>query len=505
MRTRNAYPDWVEKYRGEGKEIKVADGRYYLTSYEYRIVDGKRKKVSTGNLGTIKPEGLIPSCKKGQTIRKQVSSPLEYGASYLLESIGKDILSNLNKTFNEQLSSQIFEMAKIGLVSPSPFKRMEMIHSNSYGSLLRPNLPLSPSTITSVLKEIGMNRAAQLNFMRNYYDGTEYIIFDGTRLVSHSLGEKSYNHCSIDDPQMNLQYCFSLKPEKKPIYFRGFTGNKTDISVLNTCVSESGLKNLVFISDKGYYSRNNAELLTASCISFIMPIKRNDERIDYSSLDVSRMAGFDGFFNYHSRPIFYKTIQNLAIAYGPYRNDDEKKRMVTKERVVLYFDQKMRNKEIMDATSGKEGDIESLKDKKFSSMGTIALATTIIENKSSKELYEIYKERELIEDANDAYKHVMQKNASYLQDISSYNGWLFINHITLLLYYRIYNKIKEKGLTSKYSVADVIENAKRITIQKIAGEDIVEIGTKTSYKEMRGIFGDSIPTCKKFRINNLYS
>ena len=494
MRIRKDYPEWVEKYRGKGKEIKVKDNRYYLTSYEYRIVDGKKKKVSTGNLGTIKPEGLIPATKKGKTIRSQVSSPLEYGASYLLESIGNDILENLNKAFNEQLSSQIFEMAKIGLISPSPFKRMDLIYSNSYGSILRPNLPLSPATITSVLKEIGMNRAAQLNFMKNYYDGTEYIIFDGTRLVSHSLGEKSYNHCNIDDPQMNLQYCFSLKPEKKPIYFKGFTGNKTDISLLNTCISESGLENLIFIADKGYYSKSNASLLTSSCISYIMPIKRNDERIDYSSLDMTSMTKFDGFFKFHMRPVFYKIIQNLTISYGPYRNEEDKKRMINDETIILYFDQKMRNKEIMDAISNKEGDIELLKDKKIISMGTITLATTITENKTPKEIYEIYKERELIEDANDAYKHVMQKNASYLQDINSYNGWLFINHITLLFYYRIYNKIKDKGLTSKYSVADVIENTKRITIQKIAGEEIIEIGTKTSNNEMKSIFGNLIPT-----------
>lgn len=495
MRTRKAYPDWVEKHRGEGKEIKMIGGRYYLTSYEYRTVDGRRKKVSTGTLGTIRPEGLIPSCKKGQTIRSQVTAPLEYGASFLLESLGNDILSNLNETFSSKLSNQIFEMAKIGLVSPSPFKRMELIYSNSYDSRLRPNLPLSPSTITSVLNEIGSNREAQLNFMRKYYDGTEFIIFDGTRLVSHSLGEKGYNHCNIDDPQMNLQYCFSLRPEKKPIYFKGFTGDKTDISILKTCIRESGLNNMIFIADKGYYSGSNAEELTKNGISYIMPVKRCDKRIDYASIDMSSMDGFDGFFSFQSRPIFYKTIQRASAA-GAKGTDakGETEEPKPSETIVLYFDQKMRGKEIMDSTCGKDGGIDDLKERKFRSMGTIALATTIKEEKTPKEIYEIYKERELIEDANDAYKNVMRKNASYLQNTNSYYGWLFINHITLLLYYRVYNKIKEKGMTSKYSVADVIEQAKRITIQEVAKENIVEIGTKVEYDRLADIFDNSIPT-----------
>lgn len=493
MRTRNIYPDWVEKHRGEGKEIKLIGGRYYLTSYEYRTVDGKRKKVSTGTLGTIRPEGLIPSCKKGQTIRSQVTAPLEYGASFLLESLGKDILSNLNETFSSRLSNQIFEMAKIGLVSPSPFKRMDLIYSNSYDSRLRPNLPLSPSTITAVLNEIGSNREAQLNFMRKYYDGTEFIIFDGTRLVSHSLGEKGYNHCNIDDPQMNLQYCFSLKPEKKPIYFKGFAGDKTDISVLKTCIQESGLTDMIFIADKGYYSGSNAEELTKNGISYIMPVKRCDKRIDYASVDMSSMDGFDGFFSFQSRPIFYKTMQRASPA-GTESHDGKTEKKTPCETIVLYFDQKMRGKEIMDSTRGKDGGIEELKERKFRSMGTIALATTIKEEKTPKEIYEIYKERELIEDANDAYKNVMRKNASYLQSTNSYYGWLFINHITLLLYYRVYNKIKEKGMTSKYSVADVIEQTKRITIQEVAKENIVEIGTKVEYDRLVDIFEDSIPT-----------
>lgn len=492
MRTRNIYPDWVEKHRGEGKEIKMIGGRYYLTSYEYRTVDGRRKKVSTGTLGTIRPEGLIPSCKKGQTIRSQVTAPLEYGASFLLESLGKDILSNLNETFSSRLSNQIFEMAKIGLVSPSPFKRMDLIYSNSYDSRLRPNLPLSPSTITAVLNEIGSNREAQLNFMRKYYDGTEFIIFDGTRLVSHSLGEKGYNHCNIDDPQMNLQYCFSLKPEKKPIYFKGFAGDKTDISVLKTCIQESGLTDMIFIADKGYYSGSNAEELTKNGISYIMPVKRCDKRIDYASVDMSSMDGFDGFFSFQSRPIFYKTIQRASPA-GTESHDGKTEKKTPCETIVLYFDQKMRGKEIMDSTRGKDGGIEELKERKFRSMGTIALATTIKEEKTPKEIYEIYKERELIEDANDAYKNVMRKNASYLQSTNSYYGWLFINHITLLLYYRVYNKIKEKGMTSKYSVADVIEQTKRITIQEVAKENIVEIGTKVEYDRLVDIFEDSIP------------
>lgn len=145
---------------------------------------------------------------------------------------------------------------------------------------------------------------------------------------------------------MNLQYCFSLRPEKKPIYFKGFTGDKTDISILKTCIRESGLNNMIFIADKGYYSGSNAEELTKNGISYIMPVKRCDKRIDYASIDMSSMDGFDGFFSFQSRPIFYKTIQRASAA-GAKGTDakGETEEPKPSETIVLYFDQKMRGKE----------------------------------------------------------------------------------------------------------------------------------------------------------------
>lgn len=483
MRQRKQYPDWVERFRAPDKEIKEIGGRYYLYDYEYKMIGGKSKKCSGSCLGTIKEKGLVPSVKRGTTIRKNVGFPMEYGASFLLENMGKDILENLKEYFDDQTACQIFEMGKIGLISPSPFKRMDLIFSNSYGYMLHKDLPMSPSTITSVLKNVGNNREAQLGFMRKYYDGTEYVIFDGTRLVSHSIGEKGYNHCGIDDPQMNLQYCFSLAPTKAPIYFRALKGNRTGVSSLKVSIAESGLENVIFIADKGYYSKDNADDLTGNGIQYIMPVRRNDSRLDYSGINLTTMSGFNGYFRYHSRPVFYKTVQK-----GEFTEDGN----VAKENLILFYDEKMRGKEMNDSTASENKTMEDLSGI-TPSMGTISLASTVREIESPQKIYETYKERELIEDANDAYKHVMNKNASSLQDLTSYYGWLFINHITLLLYYRVYNAIKARGMTSKVSVADAMENLKRITIQTIAGEQIIEYGAKVDYKKMSDIFGDSIP------------
>ena len=128
-----------------------------------------------------------------------------------------------------------------------------------------------------------------------------------------------------------------------------------------------------------------------------MPIKRRDKRIGYASIGMSPMDGFDGFFFFRSRPIFYKTMQRASTT-GAKDTDvvGETEEPKPNETIVRYFNRKMRGKEIMDSIHGKGGEIEGLKERKFRSMGTIALATAIKEEKTPKKIYEICKERELI-------------------------------------------------------------------------------------------------------------
>ena len=109
----------------------------------------------------------------------------------------------------------------------------------------------------------------------------------------------------------------------------------------------------------------------------------------------------------------------------------------------------------------------------------------------AKKLYGTYKERELIEDGNKALKNVLDINASNLQDKETYTGWLFMNHISLMLYYLIFNRIKEKGMTSTYSVEDVIAILKRTTKQTINGKEIIETGVRNKLD----LIVDLFPEC----------
>lgn len=506
MKSRAVYPDWVEKFREKGREIKHIGNGYYLHSYK-TIYDAKKKgpkKISTGYLGKITPDGLVSPAKKDVPIL--VSPPLEFGMSHLLDALGADILKDLKSVFGENLGTEIFVLGKEGLIESSPMKRKEVIYKSSMDFKTYPNLKLSKSSLTTLLGNLGKMRQQQVDFMKKYVLGSEYIIFDGTRLVSFSAGNDlariGYNHCGIVDPQINLLYCFSLKPLRFPVYFRANAGDKTDYDTILNAIKELGIENMIIVADKGFGSFANFRFLKENNLNYIIPLRRNNSEIDYSKAQTSNPDSFDGYFVYHGRLIFYKSLSlngareievpvkkkgRPAKAPAPVET-----KMIRRETdlVVLYYDEELKHLEIQDYNRRLADNYEghSVKDysEKISRMGTITLRANL--DMDPQKLYEIYKERELIEDGNKALKSVLAIDASYLQDSDSYAGWLFLNHISLMLYYLVFNRIKEKNMTSRYSVEDVVSVLKRTTRQTVNGKELIETAVKTKLVPITEIF-----------------
>ncbi len=69
-----------------------------------------------------------------------------------------------------------------------------------------------------------------------------------------------------------------------------------------------------------------------------------------------------------------------------------------------------------------------------------------------------------------------------MQDEDALEAWAFINHIALMLCYRLFRVIKDHGLTSKYSVEDLIEYLKSVTKIRIDGGEWItaEISSKAN-------------------------
>jgi len=467
-------PQWVLKYKEKNKEIKKIGTNYYL--YERSSVwDSQKKiakKVSGKYLGVITPDGLIkPKYERIIESMKNITVK-EFGASWFIIENNKDIMELL-RTIYPYTWREIFIFSILRLLYNSPIKNLLDQYSTSFISETINNAHLSPKRIGKLLGELGKEREKTKIFLSHFISGTEFAVIDLTHVFSFSENIISatlgYNSKEEFLPQVNLIFIFSLD-DHSPAYFRMIPGSVRDVSSLVLTVKESGAKNVVLIGDKGFYSADNVENLEAieeGKIHYILPLKRNISLIDYGKIQKGDRREFDGYFMFEKRAVWHYTCPI----------DDKRK-------IVVFLDEKLRAEEEKDYLSRMDeededysGSMENFFKKQYT-LGTIAIITDIQDD--PKRIYELLKCRIEIEQLIDTFKNVLNADRTYMRDDYQLEGWMFINFIALVFYYRIYRLLVDNKLLNNYSPHDVLIHLSRIYKLKIEDKWLTsEIPKKT--------------------------
>jgi transposase len=353
-------------------------------------------------------------------------------------------LNELRKVFPEH-GELIFTIAVLRLIEHCPYKRLENLYKNSFLSETFKGLKLSGGTLSAFLRNFGGNRVKIVEFMKHFIDGSEHVLFDGTNILSKSekmdINRVGYNAHYDHDPQVNLLYAFACKA-KLPVYYRIVAGNVRDISAFKLSISEAGIENIVVVADKGFASEANFKLLNESGIKYVMPLKRNSTLFDTVKLETGDKADLDGYFMFNGRPVWYYSFEDVIVFLdGDLKVREEKKYLSNIEK-------------------NKEGYTMEDFIKNQYRFGTIAMKTNA--SKTPQETYGIYKERMEIEQFFDFLKNLLEQDKSYMQNEKSLETWAFINHVSLMLNYKVYSLLRGKDLLSNFSVADFISHLKYI-------------------------------------------
>ena len=450
-----AYPDWVEKHRQKGTNISCIRGKYYLyaCTSKYDPEKKRARKITGEYLGRITEEGLIPPKKKQPENDIRNVSVKEYGASRVVSGIGSDIYAALKKHFPKE-ADRLFAIAALRLIEKCPFKRISEAYDNSYLSELYGKLALSGASLSGFLKEFGRNRERIVAFLKEFICRDEYVLFDGTNIISRSgnmdINRIGYNSRRQFDPQISLMFAFSAS-RHMPGYYRLVPGNVRDVAAFRQSVMESGIKNMTVIADKGFGSENNFQLLEENGLKYIVPLRRNNGMIDRTKLKTGDRGSFEGHFLFRERVIWYYSYK------------------LNGRSILVYLDSDLRNEEEKDYALRIQKDLEGyteegLLDKQYD-FGTIAFCTNIDE--TPEKIYSLYKTRGEIEQSFDYLKNLLEQDKTYLGSQYSVEAWAFLNQISLMLVYKIYNELREKGLTKKYSVSDFLDYLKYIRTVKI--------------------------------------
>ena len=326
-------------------------------------------------------------------------------------------------------------------------------------------MSVTPSVISQMLRDIGKNRFPAVEYLQHLLGCkyTDMMLIDATSIISYSENLSRVNiglsKQHTYEPLFNLLYFYSPK-NYLPAFYRLFNGNIKDVTMVSTAIKESGYSDTILISDKGFYSETNLQLLEQEKIRYIIPLKRNSKLIDYKRYESITQS--KNIFLFEGRVIYHDCY--------PVEND---------RMVYLFIDEQMMIQEkrdfVMRMEKGCNGYTLDEFVKKMPEFGSFSVITAI--QTDARTLFLNYKSRVYVEILFDGVKNILGNDYTYMRDDDALEGWMFINHLALLVHHKIYALLKENNLINKYSVRDFIEyvaDVKKIKINdEWFGEPIV--------------------------------
>ena len=203
-----------------------------------------------------------------------------------------------------------------------------------------------------------------------------------------------------------------------------------------------------------------------SDMKFIIPLRRNQEVIDYrmdlGSSFVYRDRGIrPGFLNRNGFRIYMFQDQIL---------------MAEESSTFIRMIEEGRRKQ-------KEFQSEYMK------FGMISILSNLKDD--SRTIHNLYKQREEIEQTFDAMKNELENDKSCMSDDDSLRGYFFVSFLSLYIYYSIFVLIRAADLTGKLSVKDVLPKFSRV--YKIVSEKKVSLSEiPSSVEKIDRLLGTNI-------------
>ncbi len=426
---------------------------------ENGFVESARRQIHEG----------IPQIRNPSVPIIQSISTKSAGLGCFLEPLLSDILTALRKHFDENADA-IYCASLMRLTHQAPLKNMNVHLQENFLSESFPEVSLADKKVSSLLKIIGSDRERINAFFREFSRVGENILMDITAIHSKSeqmsINQRGYNSQGSFDPQANLLLLFS-QSRHEPVYYRVLPGNIRDVKSVQLTLKETGSLDTVFVADKGFYSESNIEEMEQAHLQYVIPLKRNSSLIDYEPLKKGGKSGFDHFFKFQDRFIFC-AFRQLSDGKVLYTFLDDHLRLEEERSFLNRLEtQKEEKLAIVDFHE------------RIHTLGTFSIITNLKE-KLPQDIYKMYKARMEVETAFDAFKNTLEADRSYMHNDQSFEGWMFINYLALLTYWRMLKVLMEKELLAKFSINDLIIHLSYIRKVRINGGILLKLRIRQS-------------------------
>jgi len=442
---------WLEEQRQAGEkclEIKMIQNKPYVyhSTSRYDPETKKPKKVSKylGRLdqkyGLIRKEDRIPS----KPIIKPISIH-EYGNAAIIEEEFKEILPTIKSAF-PTCYAEIYALVATRVSGYVPLKRVSDLWSKlDFPNCIQPNC--NPKNLSAILHEIGLNRSSQQQVFTYLSSKSEQLIYDLSFIESYAsnitFSENAYISEGIYHNHHHIAL-FCSRDNGLPVMIRSVPGSVNDVSTLKLSLKEIDINNKILLLDRGFISEDNFEEMVSRSIRFIIPLKRD-------SVHYKTRIHLTGNFSYKSKLIHCgkRSIGDFIL----YRFENEDLALDEKKTLYSKFEKGEISRDYLNLALKK--------------VGLILFLTTV--DLPEKEVYELYKSRDMIEKHFGAFKNELRADKIYLRSNEALFGHIFTSFLCLYLYCKIMNRLKVAKLLSQLSPHDLLTKFSKVYSYQIGG------------------------------------
>lgn len=441
-------PENIRALKPKGTMVKVIHGKYYVYEY-FHVKENDKWKTKMGKLiGSIDPTlGYVPN----DSIVKDEITTVDFGEYFLSYSLSKNVLDDLKQVFNTKDAYTIYFLSLIHFVNGFTYiKNVSPLYKQSYLSVKYDSLSFGEKTISSLYDSLG-RKQNKVNEFENLMieKSSKELAFDGHCIRSSSddneLAEPGNKANVFKDDQINVLMAYDINTSR-PVLSRVYCGGTLDKISVKDLIERKNLHSILFIVDKGFYSKENIELFSDNDNHYIIPLYSNHKK--YKQITSSNKM--EGLF------VFERSKRRSTVEYH--------EETINGRTIIFYRDLSQNALESTDYLSKvEEGKytMESYLEKK-ESFGTIVLESNL--NESAEKIYRLYKKRWMIETFYDYYKNRLDVNALHLNDYYKTQGLSFIMLITSLIYSEFTKNIKKEKI--KESVQSILINSRFLKLHK---------------------------------------
>ena len=422
----------LEIERPSYTRVKEQNGKYMVIKRTSVMKNGKPTPVELGVIGHIVDGEYIPKKKKLDISSIEFK---EFAGSTLAYKLSKDVLDLLMKFYNIEQAEEIYTYALIRAIHGDvPDKEIGHYYHESFISEYIPRVGVSKNTICTLLQTLGANLSVIQRFMRDRIESvtsSDEIVIDGMHKINNScinsFSNFSFKSRLKGSKDIGIMYAFNPK-SGEPLASKVYAGNMLDSTTLSDFVKYFNIQEGVILGDKGFFTKENANMLNNDSIQFLFPLKRNALIIDKLNL-----LDFENRLETKDERILIKKVKKGNIYYYAFKNLElEAQQKATK----------------FEALSKDEFDMQEYRDFEKEA-GTIIFETNI--DLDPNLIYEMYERRRDIEVMFNYYKNIVDLSHTRKHKDISIIGNEFVNFITILISTRIKKHMRNLELHKSYS------------------------------------------------------